>query len=57
MVPLEVVVLNHNVVSPVAMRAAGSPEPILSVGNNSHVQPLLPLMSLQLKLIDVVGGH
>jgi len=59
-VPLEVVVSIHNVVSPVAnidnlgclswlahsgsQGAAGSPEFIWSVGNNSHVQPPLPLM-------------
>jgi hypothetical protein len=36
-VPLEVVVLNHNVVSLVAMGAGGSPEYIRSVDNNSHV--------------------
>ena len=52
MVPLEVVVSNHNVICPVAMGAAASPEPIRSVGNNGHMWPPLPLMSLQSKIID-----
>jgi hypothetical protein len=56
-VPLEVVVANHNVISSVVMGAAESPEPIWSVRNTSHVQPALPLMELQSKIIDLVGGH
>jgi len=54
-VPLEVVVSIHNVVSPVAMGAAGSPEPIWSVGNNGYVWTPLPLMSSQSKIFDIVG--
>jgi hypothetical protein len=54
-VALEVVVSNHNVISPVAMGAAGSREPIWSVGNNGHVWPPFPLMSLQSKIFDIVG--
>jgi len=44
-----------DVVSPVTVGAAGSPDPIRSVGNNGHVWPPLPLMSLQSKIFDIVG--
>jgi hypothetical protein len=71
--PLEVVVSIRNIVSPVlnirnlgwfsrlarshSRGDAGSPELIRSVGDNGHVWPPLPLMSLQSKIIDMVGGR
>jgi len=35
--------------------ASRSPEHIRSIGNTGHVSPLLPLMSLQSKIFNIVG--
>ena len=53
--PLEVAVSNDNVLSPVAMGAAGCRGPIGSVCNNCDVWSLLLLMSLQSKSFAILG--